>query len=48
VEVQENETKVGYLKFSDNCVVLIEEREIKVAEIIENLHNLFDKNWHCN
>jgi hypothetical protein len=46
VEVQEEESKGGYLKFLDNCAVLTIEGEIEVAKIIENLQDLFDKKWH--
>jgi hypothetical protein len=47
VEVKEEANRDGYLKFLDNCVVLtVEEGEIKSEEIIENLQQLFDENWH--
>jgi hypothetical protein len=41
------ESKGGYLKFLDNCVVLIvEEGDIGVEEIVLNLQLLFDKKWN--
>jgi hypothetical protein len=47
VEVQDEESKGGYLKFLDNCVVLIvEEGDIGVVDIVLNLQLLFDKKWN--
>jgi hypothetical protein len=47
VEVHEEENRMGYLKFVDNCDVLtIEEGEINLEEIVENMQLLFDPKWH--
>jgi hypothetical protein len=47
VEVHEEENRMGYLKFVDNCDVLtIEEGEINLKEIVENMQLLFDPKWH--
>jgi hypothetical protein len=47
VDVQEEENKSGYLKFLDNCALLIvEEGFIEKDEIVANLQMIFDKNWH--
>jgi hypothetical protein len=45
--VVEEENRAGFLKFLDNCAVLIiEEGDIEQAENVENLQVLFDKKWH--
>jgi hypothetical protein len=47
IEVVEEENRAGFLKFLDNCAVLIiEEGDIEQAENVENLQVLFDKKWH--
>jgi hypothetical protein len=45
--VHEELSRNGYMKFLDNCVIhTVEEGEIEEAEIVANLHVLFDSNWH--
>jgi hypothetical protein len=46
VDVVEEENIVGYLKFLDNCAILIVEEGITEKEIVEGLGKLFDQNWH--
>jgi hypothetical protein len=47
IEVVEEKSRSGYLKFLDNCAVLsVEEGFIEVEEIVENLQKMFDPNWH--
>jgi hypothetical protein len=45
--VHEELSRNGYMKFLDNCAIhTVEEGEIEEAEIVANLHVLFDSNWH--
>jgi hypothetical protein len=46
VEVADEASKSGYLKFLDNYVVLtVEEGFIEEHEILESLQKIFDQNW---
>jgi hypothetical protein len=47
VEVLNDTSREGYLKFLDNYAIMsVEEGMIDEAEIVENLKLLFDPNWH--
>jgi hypothetical protein len=46
VEVADEASKSGYLKFLDNYVVMtVEEGFIEEHEILESLQKIFDQNW---
>jgi hypothetical protein len=45
IDVHEELSRNGYMKFLDNCAIhTVEEGEIEEAEIVANLHVLFDSN----
>jgi hypothetical protein len=45
--VVDEDNRVGYLKFLDNCAILtVEEGSIDEKELVEGLEKLFDQNWH--
>jgi hypothetical protein len=47
LDVVEQESRAGYLKFLDNCAILtLEEGVIEEKEVVESLEKLFDQNWH--
>jgi hypothetical protein len=47
IDVVEEENRAGYLKFLDNCAILmVEEGSIDEKEIVQGLEKLFDQNWH--
>jgi hypothetical protein len=47
VDVAEEVTRSGYMRFLENCVVLtVEEGGIEEQEIVDNMQRLFDPAWH--
>jgi hypothetical protein len=47
IDVVEQESRAGYLKFLDNYAVLtVEKGMIEQKEIVESLEKLFDPKWH--
>jgi hypothetical protein len=45
IDVVQEENRVGYLKFLDNCAILtVEEGSIDEKEIVQGLEKLFDQN----
>jgi hypothetical protein len=47
VDVAEEVTRSGYMRFLENCVALtVEEGGIEEQEIVDNMQRLFDPAWH--